>query len=73
MSHRDDVVGFLAFGPDDDHHTIIEMARGDKARFAIVEAVVQNRNRASGKHLAGAGEIQAAVLERQIALRRIER
>ena len=58
--------------PDDDHQASVEKPGGDVSRLAVIEALVDHGRRQSREHLAGAGEIQAAMAERQIALARVE-
>jgi len=70
VPQRNHVPGFAPLGPNHHHQTPVEMPRRDEAGFAIVEAVIDNRGRQPGEHFAGAGEVEPAMLEREIALRR---
>lgn len=49
------------------------MACRDETPLTIVEPIVDDGGRLPGKHLARPREIQAAMLEREIAFRLIER
>jgi len=48
------------------------MARRDEPRLAVIKPFVENRCRQSRKQLVSVGEIQPAMFERQITLRRVE-
>lgn len=67
------MAGLTPLCPDHDHHTAVEKTGGDEPRLAVIEAVVDDRRRQSGEELSGAGEIEPAVLQGEIAFRRIER
>jgi len=48
------------------------MACRNQAGFAVVEPIVDNRRRPTGKHLTGSREIKVPVPQREIPLCRIE-
>ena len=58
--------------PDLHHETAVEMTRADEAGLAVVEPVVGNGRGVPGKQFVGASEIQPAMFQGEIALRRIE-
>jgi hypothetical protein len=72
VPHGDNVAGFAALRPDHNDQASVEMAGSDEPRLAVIEAVIDNCCRQSGKQLTGPCKIESAVLKRQIAFRRIE-
>jgi hypothetical protein len=72
VPHRDDVAGIATLCPDHNDQTSIEMTGANETHLTVIKAIIDNRCRQSGKHLSGSAEIQRAVFQRKIALRRIE-
>jgi hypothetical protein len=58
--------------PRCDHQPTIEKASRDETGLAVTKPVVDKGRGSPGKYVAGACEIQTTMLEREIALRRIE-
>ena len=67
------MAGVATLCPDHNDQTSIEITGGNETRLTVIKAIINNRCRQSGKQLSGSAEIQRAVFQRKIALRRIER
>src|SRR5690606_29068749 len=72
VPHRDDVAGLATLRPDHDHHPFVENARCDESRLAIIEPLIDGGGGSSVEHFIGSCEVQAAIPQGEIALRRIE-
>lgn len=62
----------IARRPDQNHQPAPQVARGDKALFAVVTPVVGDNRVPAGEYLRGVGEIEAALRERQVPLGRVD-
>jgi hypothetical protein len=72
MPHGDDAAGSAALCPDEDDEPAAQVTGGDKAIFAIVVPVVALDGMTAGKHQVRVREVEAAVLQDGVALRRVE-
>jgi hypothetical protein len=60
-------------GPDQNHHATFNVSDRDRPRLAIVAALVIRLLDRRLEHLGRAGEVEAAVLQRLLALGFVER
>jgi len=67
-----DMAGLASLRPDQHHQPAVEPAGRDEPRLAIVAPVSDDCRGAAREHFDSACEIQSAMLEREITLRRIE-
>jgi len=72
VPHRDDVAGLATLRPGHNNQASVEMAGGNKTGLTIIETLVNHGRRQPGKYLASPGEIEAAMPQGEIALRRIK-
>jgi hypothetical protein len=68
--HRDNAAIAISRRPHHDHHPAVQIAEREKT--ILTSAVGRNGQGGTGKHFSGKRHIQAATLERDLALRRIE-
>jgi hypothetical protein len=68
LSEADDAAANPAIGPDQDDHSTIQKPDRDHPPLAVVEAIIDMGDVATGEHLARSGEIEPPPGESQLPL-----
>jgi hypothetical protein len=72
VPHRNDVPRFSSRRPNNHHHPVTDIARGDRSRFAVIPSIIRAAKYLAYKNLRRLSEIQTALSQRSFAFGRVE-